>query len=381
MKNLAAAPGSSITIGGTRTHSGIGRDTRSVIEGEDVMTTSLNQSPLLSITVLNYNYGHFLPMCLDSILSQNFKDYEIILINDKSTDNSLEVIKPYLTDPRIRLIDHEVNKGFVASLIEGAELSRGRYITVISADDWILETSAISKQVKILEQDSEIVFVYTAYGHFENPNKCDYVWRAANESNILNKREAFRELVLYPFILHSGTIIRKTAYDTIGGYEAKYRYSVDTRMWLGLCHTGKVAYINEALYGYRRHESNMSKNVRSYQRAIFELLSAIEWSFGLIPSPERESLSKLKSEAEQKILVAFVIDDIFRDHYRAGWTYFWTAFKMRPTQTLFQKTTIVIALRTLLGRGGYMFLEHIKGKFSTKSRERLATETSHIQLN
>src|SRR5260370_11113027 len=90
--------------------------------------------PALSVTVLNYNYAHYLPRCLDSILSQTWTDFELILINDRSTDNSLEVIQPYLKDPRVRLIDHAINRGFVSSLLEGCELSRGRYITVISAD-------------------------------------------------------------------------------------------------------------------------------------------------------------------------------------------------------------------------------------------------------
>src|SRR5207244_4000882 len=60
-------------------------------------------NPLLSVTVLNYNYARFLPGCLDSILRQSFQDFELIVIDDCSTDGSLEVIRPYLSDPRVRL--------------------------------------------------------------------------------------------------------------------------------------------------------------------------------------------------------------------------------------------------------------------------------------
>src|SRR5690242_18034091 len=70
---------------------------------------SAQHTPTLSVTVLNYNYAHYLPQCLDSILSQTWTDFELTLINDCSTDNSLEIIKPYLADPRIKFVNHEVN--------------------------------------------------------------------------------------------------------------------------------------------------------------------------------------------------------------------------------------------------------------------------------
>src|SRR4051812_34884538 len=77
--------------------------------------------PTLSVTVLNYNYGTYLPGCLDSILGQTFRDFELIVIDDTSSDNSLEVIKPYLADPRVRLVAHKKNVGYGGSLIEGTE--------------------------------------------------------------------------------------------------------------------------------------------------------------------------------------------------------------------------------------------------------------------
>lgn len=317
------------------------------------METEDIAAPLLSVTVLNYNYGHFLPTCLESILSQTFTDFEVILINDTSTDNSLEIIQPYLNDKRIRLVDHKVNQGFVGSLIEGAELSRGKYITVISADDWVLDPTAFSKQITVLEQDPEVVFAYTAYGHFEVEGKCEHVWRAAETSYIRPGRESFEEIVLNPYILHSGTIIRKTAYIAIGGYTPTLRYAVDVRMWLGLCHVGKVAYINEILYAYRRHGSSMSKNPTSIRRTIEEVLAALDWSFSLLPADDQKQLRQLQKRANKKALIAFAADEIFRDCYRAGWRGFGIAMRTRPTQTLFQKMTLLLALRTILSSHRY----------------------------
>jgi glycosyltransferase involved in cell wall biosynthesis len=141
------------------------------------------QSPLLSVTVLNYNYGHYLPICLDSILKQTFTNFELILINDKSTDNSLDIIRPYLADSRVRLVDHTENKGFMRSLIEGADLSRAPYITVISADDWILDPTAFEKQIEMIEGDPEIAFAFTDYGCYTSNETCTYLMHPAPEAS------------------------------------------------------------------------------------------------------------------------------------------------------------------------------------------------------
>src|SRR5688500_8060750 len=69
-------------------------------------------APTPSVTVLNYNYGSYLPRCLESILEQTYQDFELIVIDDCSTDNSLEVVKPYLSDPRVRLVSHAKNVGY-----------------------------------------------------------------------------------------------------------------------------------------------------------------------------------------------------------------------------------------------------------------------------
>src|SRR3954463_5362111 len=112
------------------------------------------KQPALSVTVLNYNYAHYLPRCLDSILAQTFTDFEIVLIDDCSNDDSLEVIQPYLADPRVRFFPHAQNAGFAKSLIEGTEEhSRGEFLTVVSADDVILETNAFEKQIALLKPD------------------------------------------------------------------------------------------------------------------------------------------------------------------------------------------------------------------------------------
>lgn len=339
---------------------------------------TLKHTPLLSVTVLNYNYGHFLATCLDSILKQTFTDFEVILINDKSTDNSLDVIQPYLNDPRVRLIDHTENKGFVHSLIEGCDLSRGKYITVISADDWSIDLTAFEKQIAVMEKDSEVAFVFTSYGLYAKEEHCTYIMRPSPMSYIRPGIEVFHDLLLGRPLHHSGTVIRKASYDAIGGYEQEFRHAVDAQMWLGLCHVGKVACIDEVLYAYRHHGANMIKRPEVAVRSISEMLEIVDWSFAMLRPEQRVQFEWLYKKAVRKCVSEWMMLHTFlNNNPRLGWYFFWIGLKLRPAQTIFQKTTIMLILRTILGMRGYRILEQLLAPFSGSIRKRLAANAQY----
>jgi glycosyltransferase involved in cell wall biosynthesis len=347
------------------------------------MTPASNTSrgekrPLLSVTVLNYNYAHFLPNCLDSILRQTFRDFELILINDTSTDNSLEVIQPYLADPRVRLIDHKKNKGFVASLIEGSEESRGTYISVISADDWVADPTAFAKQVAVLEEHPTAVMAFSAYGLFAETDSLTHVSRAASGSYLRPGLSVFEDFLLKGYPQHSGTIVRKSAYEAIGGYDKDLRWSVDAQLWLGICHFGEIAYIDEMLYAYRRHPSSMSKDPASLRGAIFELFRLFDWAFAFMGEEDRRKLGWLYKKARQRALISFAADAVFSGNTKLGWKFYKVGLQINPRETLLQKGSAALALRALVGEAGYNLLTG-KGRRGaqaagvTTSREERAT--------
>lgn len=306
-------------------------------------------APLVSVTVLNYNYARFLPHCLGSILQQSFRDFEVIVINDCSTDNSLEVIAPYLSDPRVRLINHEQNKGFVASLIEGMQESRGSYLSVISADDWVVSPHAFARQVEALEQHPRVVMAFSAYGLYADEQTLSFVSRAAERSYVRDGKEVFADFLLKGYPQHSGTMIRKSAYEALGGYDPTLRWSLDAQMWLGLCHVGDVAYIDEMLYAYRRHPSSMSKDPAALRNAIYELFRIFDWTFSLMPEAERQQKQWLYRKARQRALISFAADAVFSGNLRLGWQFYRVGLQISPWETILQKGSAAIALRALLG--------------------------------
>jgi hypothetical protein len=306
-------------------------------------------APTLSVTVLNYNYAHYLPQCLDSILRQSWTDFELILINDRSTDNSLEVIEPYLTDPRVKLVNHEQNKGYIASLIEGSELSRGKYITVISADDFCVCNRAFESLLRPMEADDEVVLAYSAHGHYDSEGRCGYHRQPHPQSFVRSGVEEFRQLILENYILHSGTIIRQSAYQAVGGYDPSFRYAPDTFMWLLLCGKGKVAYCADELYAYRVHVTSMSVSRTGIQVGLQEGLAALKQAFSQMQGAPGID-ETLHMRAIKRSLTAVATDDVFRGDWRSGWYAYWCAVRMHPVLTVYQSRTLVILARTALGQ-------------------------------
>ena len=92
--------------------------------------------PRVSFVVTNYNYGRYLGHALDSLLTQNFHDLEIIVVDDRSTDNSAEVLATYAGDPRVRIVRHTENEGSIRSYNQGLGMARGEFVGVFDADDY-----------------------------------------------------------------------------------------------------------------------------------------------------------------------------------------------------------------------------------------------------
>ena len=114
--------------------------------------------PLASIVVPNYNYGRYLGECLDSIFGQTVSDFEVIVIDDASTDNTAEVLAK-IVDPRLRVITHQANKGLVITLNEVLCAARGRYVARIDSD-YKYRPYFLEQTISILEARPSVGLVY-----------------------------------------------------------------------------------------------------------------------------------------------------------------------------------------------------------------------------
>lgn len=138
--------------------------------------------PLVSIITPNYNCEKYICETIESVLNQTYKNWEMIIIDDCSTDNSLEVIKKYEKESRIRIFRNDINRGVSYSRNRGIEESKGKYIAFLDSDD-LWKKDKLEKQIKFME-DKDIVLSYSSYqkinedgserGRIKVPQKLDY---------------------------------------------------------------------------------------------------------------------------------------------------------------------------------------------------------------
>jgi hypothetical protein len=313
--------------------------------------------PTLSVTVLNYNYGAYLPACLDSILGQTFRDFELIIIDDCSTDNSVQVITPYLADPRVRLVAHQANVGYCGSLIEGTEVqSAGELVTVISADDLVRRPDAFERQVRLLQDHPEVSFCFSGYQRFEHETgevvqeQHSYPGDRTIPGPVFLREYLTQQEIQ---VLHSGTMLRKSAYLRAGGYRRDLRMTLDFAMWPVLALQGDVAYCDDALYSYRTHAGQMSTSFSKQHANFVEVMKSVD---GACEAAIRQGvpIGSLHDDAIRYALFAVALDDAFGGRPALALYRSISALLLQPRLSLTSRGLWITMSRLILGARGYV---------------------------
>jgi glycosyltransferase involved in cell wall biosynthesis len=206
--------------------------------------------PKISVVMSVYNGANFLKEAIDSILIQTFSDFEFIIINDGSKDDSLNIIKSY-NDSRIRLIENDGNKGLIYSLNKGIEVAKGKYIARIDADDIAVETR-FEKQVSFLEENQNIGVLSSDYIRFNNSSK--------KYTKSISRDDRIKSILLFSAtICHPTLMLRKSVLSENNlAYSSSAKHVEDYDLWTKLALITKFETLNEALLMYRDHENQVS---------------------------------------------------------------------------------------------------------------------------
>jgi glycosyltransferase involved in cell wall biosynthesis len=318
--------------------------------------------PVLSVLVLSYNYGHYVGTCLDSILGQTFTDYELIVINDASSDNTREVLAKYQADPRVRVVHHEKNTGFVASLIEGTEVhSRGEFRLVISADDGIESPHAFERQIASLRANPERAFCFSDVVRFyDDGSMPTTVHHSFPEDTTHYGEEAFRILLTNRSVwpCHSGAMLRADAYFRAGGYRRDLTMPLDLAMWLALAMEGGFSYCAEPLYRYRVHHQQMS--TKKVEQNTKEVVSAIEIACEMAESRGLH-LAGLRLQGLRTHLGGNLMYDAFNGQSAVAFRRLVSSVRHAPAAVLSSRDAWLAGLRMALGRQPFQFLQRFAG--------------------
>jgi len=192
--------------------------------------------PLVSVIMGAFNEETHISSAIDCILNQEFTNFEFIIVNDGSTDNTGKIIKSY-TDKRIILIEQE-NRGLTASLNEGLKIARGKYIARQDADD-ISYSQRFSQQVNFLEKFKAVVLLGT------RAKINSHSWTSLTP--VIQERDVKKLLKTHNIFVHASVMIRASAFRGIGFYDEKYKTSQDYDAWLKLSRVGEIAILGNVL--------------------------------------------------------------------------------------------------------------------------------------
>src|SRR6266404_1554100 len=224
--------------------------------------------PNVSVIVPNYNHARFLRQRLDSILAQSFQDFELILLDDCSTDDSRTILEEYARDPRVRLEFNELNSGSpFKQWNKGVGFAQGRYVWIAESDDYA-DPRLLERLVPLLDSDPAVTYAYCrswrvtegdqpdGFGDFYlthlDPSRwtTDYYADGHDEC-----RDYFIHQNAVPNA--SGVVFRRDIYERVGGADESLRLCGDWKLWAAMALTGKVAYIAEPLNFFRFHNRSV----------------------------------------------------------------------------------------------------------------------------
>ncbi len=215
---------------------------------------------LVTVYMPAYNYGSYIEEAIESVINQTCKSWELIIINDGSTDNTKDILKKYSENVNIRVINQE-NKGLNVSNNIGLRLARGKYIMRLDADDY-LDSNAIHILSDALENNPEADLSFPDY------------YEVDPDGNILNliRRNKLNKDSLLDMPAHGAcTLYRTKILKSLGGYLEDFQCQDGYELWIRFTEKHLPININLPLFYYRQHSGSLSKNkskILSTRRAI-----------------------------------------------------------------------------------------------------------------
>lgn len=256
--------------------------------------------PLVSIVIPVFNAADYLREAVDSVLGQDYSNVELIVLDDGSTDNSIEILKSY--NEGLFLLESHANIGQSATMNLGWSMAKGDVLSYLSADDALLP-GAVTRSVESLNNHENVVMTY-----------CDYMLMDSKSADLrrvyapeFDYEKMVSDIVVQP---GPGVFFRRSAFTKIGGWNSSYRQVPDLEYWLRLGLVGDFLRIPEVLAKFRVHDESQTYTEPSVEKAE-ECVQVIDEYFKNPELPETIRSLENRSKANAHLFVA-------RMHLRAG---------------------------------------------------------------
>jgi glycosyltransferase involved in cell wall biosynthesis len=225
----------------------------------------------ISVVMSVFNGATELPATLESIFSQSHRDFELIVVDDGSTDDTPSVLSSY-RDPRMQVIT-QPNAGITRALIRGCEAASGDVIARHDCGDRS-DASRLEKQLAVLERENDVVLVSCTTSYHAPEGERLYLSRgegvAVRRSLLEDGPKSIQGLTH-----HGSAMFRRDAYLAVGGYREQFYFAQDLDLWVRLAAAGRITFLNEVLYEASSQPEAISWNNRREQLESTRLILAI----------------------------------------------------------------------------------------------------------
>ncbi|HYK97832.1 MAG TPA: glycosyltransferase [Candidatus Acidoferrales bacterium] len=315
-------------------------------------------APRVSAIVRSHNYGRYIGQAIDSLLEQRVP-LEVLVIDDRSTDDTREVLSRYAREPRVRVILHDRNAGNIATANEGFALASADVVTLVDADDFCVAADAMARQLEIFDADERVGMVYTAQLYVDAAGRAFRTFVPWGSDYVRDGLVEFADLAFRNYVSVSGTLVRREVLLAAGGFDADLPHAADWALWLRVAARSRVGYLAEPLYAYRVHGENMSVARHSPRRANGEIVRAVARGFDALPASAPDELRRLRPIALRHVLLATHWGDRGLGRTRRAWLGLFDA-ALRAPALLRERSFYLAFARTLvltvLGRARYQRL-------------------------
>jgi len=311
---------------------------------------------MVSVIIPVYNGERTIKKAIESVFFQNYKDWEIIIVDDGSTDKTSQIIKE-LKSEKIRYF-YQKNQGRSKARNKGILLAKGEYIAFLDSDDVWLEEH-LQKEIKVLESHPNVSLVYSEVeiiGEDGNIFPMGPNWKPKRYSGL-----PLNQLIEENFIPFSSSLVRKKCFEEIGLFDSDMEPSEDWDIWLRIVKNGhKVYYINEVLTQYRWKEANLSKE---YQKRMVEGGLKVLLKFYKNYSLEKSTLKFWIRSYLSRIntLISFVYDKPFSPEIKRYFSQYPLSFSTLIVYPLFWKIFLkwIFGKKILFLKNLYTMMKHI----------------------
>lgn len=236
----------------------------------------------VSIITASYNYAQYIEVAIDSVINQSYQDWELIIVDDGSSDNSVEIIKSYCgKDNRIKLFQHEggVNKGLKETIMLGLKNATGDWVAFLESDDFFMPDN-LAKKVDIIEKNPSIKLIFNKVDFLNESDKKHKKQKKFDKTqSYLSKtnfpKNMFKDFYQNNMILTFSAVMvdKNSLLDT--DFNTPIDAHLDWWLWIHLAYNNDFCYIDEALTKWRLHENSYIKN-RKKQNLTFTPIEAYD---------------------------------------------------------------------------------------------------------